>query len=367
MKLPIPVTVLTGFLGAGKTTILKSLLDRPELAGTAVIVNEFGEVGLDDALIEASDEETVMLPSGCICCAVRGDLVAALSRLADRAMGREIGPISRVVIETTGLADPAPIAHTLMTEESLFRFYQLDGIATAVDAELADRQIADHYEPAKQIAIADVIIVTKTDRAEESQLSTIDAQVRALAPRARVIHAEHGAIEPDALFDIAAFEPIAVREHAKQWLAAPTKSPNTDCHDPHCSDPGHDHSHAHSLTEHSAHGHLHGVTSFCLTFETPLDGRKLSFALELLRSMHGERLLRVKGIVNIAGEPAPFVVHGVQHVFYPPTTLEAWPDQDRRSRLVFITKALSETDVRKVLEPLLAPGDTQPNQQIYDG
>ena len=358
MRFPIPITVLTGFLGSGKTTLLKALLRHPAMAGTAVIVNEFGEVGLDDALIEAADEEMVLLPSGCVCCAVRGDLVAALRSLADRAMGGEIGDISRVVIETTGLADPAPIAHTLMTDEDLFRLYQLDAIIATVDAELGLAQLETQFEPAKQAAVADRLVITKTDRVPAEAVAALRARLHALNPAAVIETAVNGEIVPDRLFGLSHFEPAAVKRDASAWLAAEAYSHDPSaCKDATCDHPHdhHDHHrHGDDAAATGAGGHLHGVASFCLTFDEPLDGRKLSFALELLRASHGEKLLRVKGIAAVAGEPLPFVVHGVQHVFYPPTTLESWPWPEGQSRLVFITRGLSEDAVRKVIEPLFS-------------
>ncbi len=355
MQLPIPLVVLTGFLGSGKTTLLKALLAKPELAGTAVIVNEFGDVGLDDALIASANDETVLLPSGCVCCAVRGDLIEALNRLYQQMTDGAIPELTRVVLETSGLADPAPIAHTLMTEHDLFRIYQLDGIITTADAELLPRQVDTFFETAKQIALADRIVLTKTDRASAGQIAASTAQIRALNPAAEIIAVINGSADIDLLVGLAAFEPVATKARALTWLAheryrcAHTGSDDDRTHHDHDHD-GHADAHA----DPQSHTHTHGVTAFALTFETPLDAQKLSFAMELLRMAHGDKLLRIKGIVNVAGEPLPFVIHGVQHVFYPPTTLESWPSDDRRSRLVFITQGLSENRVREVLQPLFA-------------
>ncbi|MEM9360310.1 MAG: GTP-binding protein [Pseudomonadota bacterium] len=355
MKLPIPLTVLTGFLGSGKTTLLKSLLDKPDMAGTAVIVNEFGDVGLDDALIEAAQEETVLLPSGCVCCAVRGDLVEALNRLYEQMRTDQIPALDRVVLETSGLADPAPIAQTLMTEDELFRIYQLDGVVTTVDAELALQQLDEYYETAKQIAVADRIILTKTDRASDDQTNAVAAKVRALNPAAIVTKVVSGQCDAELLTRVAAFEPVATKQHAEAWLGSEHYHPAHDCHGHDCTHPDHDlHNHGHGHDHGHDHQHTQGIRAFSLTFDTPLDGQKLSFAMELLRMTHGGNLLRVKGILNVADEPLPFVVHGVQHVFYPPTTLDAWPSDDRRSRFVFITKDLTEGQIQEVLRPLFS-------------
>ncbi len=356
----IPVTVLTGFLGSGKTTLLKRLLQHEAMAGTAVIINEFGEVGIDDALVEKAGDDTVLLPSGCVCCEVRSDLVDALVRLHGRALAGELPPLKRVVIETTGLADPAPIAQTLITDRDIFRIYQLDGVVTTVDAEHGLGQIDQQFEPAKQIAVADRIVVTKTDIADLDLVARLEARVRRLNPAAELAAAVKGEIHPDRLFGLGAYEVAAAGGDAKRWLAAERyERPHGHDHD-HDHDHHHHHDHAHGEACHDPacghpdhQAHLHGIASFSLSFEEPLDGGRLSMALQTLTMAYGEKVLRLKGIVNVAGEPKPFVVHGVQHTFYPPDTLAAWPEGDKRSRLVFITRDLDESVVRKHMAQFL--------------
>jgi G3E family GTPase len=358
----VPMTVLTGFLGSGKTTLLKRLLEDPAMAGTAVIINEFGEVGIDDALVEKGDD-TVLLPSGCVCCAVRGDLVEALVKLHLRALAGEIPPLIRVVLETSGLADPTPIVHTLMTEERVYRTYQLDAVVTLVDGQHGLSQIDEHFEPARQIAIADRIVISKSDIAEAGTLQRLQARVKALNPAAEVTAAVKGDIAPSALIGLGAHEPVVAGTDTRKWLAAERYSQHAAAHGhqhgPECApDCGHDHHHDHAhaghdhgaghdqphdcadpTCAHPAHvGHLHGISSFCLTFSKPLEGAEVSNALQLLGHLYGPNVLRVKGILDVVGQEKPFVVHGVQHIFYPPDTLESWPGSDRRSKLVFITK-----------------------------
>lgn len=344
MNLPIPVTVLTGYLGSGKTTLLKALLNRPVLAtGTAVIVNEFGEVGLDDALIEAVQEDTVLLPSGCVCCAVRGDLVKALVKLHEDMMRGAIPELQRVVLETTGLADPAPIAQTLINDRDLFRVYRLDGIITTVDAQHGLDQLDKTFESARQIAMADRIVLTKTDLVAGDMTDRVSTQVRLLNPAAPILKAIKGAIEPSALFNLNAYE-VRGDVDVNRWLAADRYA----THDENCSEEGCDHPHHH----HHDHGHLHGIRSFCLTFEEPLEASKVEMLIELLRATQGEKLLRIKGLLNVREHEQPFVIHGVQHVFYPVEVLERWPSDDRRSRIVFITRDLEEAAVRAHFAPL---------------
>jgi G3E family GTPase len=365
MSSAIPITVLTGFLGSGKTTLLKKLLADPAMAGTAVIINEFGEVGLDDALVEKADEDTVLLPSGCVCCAVRGDLTKALAKLHKQSLHGEVPPIKRVILETSGLADPTPVAHTLMTDEDTFRIYQLDGIVTTVDAQLGFGQLDAHYEPAKQIALADRIVLTKTDLVPAADVAKLEARIAALNPNAVRLRVVKGDTQPSRLVDLGAHEPALTGADSAAWLGA-SEAHDHDHHDHHdhaadhdCGpDCGHDHHHHHHREHEPAHEHLHGIDSFGLVFDKPLDGNALSVALQTLAAAYGDKLLRMKGIVTVEGQSKPFVVHGVQHIFYPPDVLKDWPKgrdgkPDKRSRFVVIARDLPRETVVKHLKPFI--------------
>jgi G3E family GTPase len=315
-----PVTVLTGFLGSGKTTLLGRLLRHPALSNTAVIINEFGEIGLDHLLVERVDGEMVVMKSGCVCCALRSDLEATLRDLHWRRREGEIPPFERVMVETTGLADPAPIAQTLLNNPLVVGLFRLEAVATTVDAIHGAEQLDRHRESVRQAAIADRLVLTKTDLADAAAVEAIEARLRRLNPRAPVYRVVQGEIAPAKLFDggwraPSSWHDAAQREHGH----------------------GHDHDHHHAHDHAQAHD---GITSLSLTADRPLDWDRVHRWLGELRGHHGDKLLRVKGILDIAGEDGPVVVHGVHHIFHSPIRLAQWPDSDRRSRLVFIVEKL---------------------------
>jgi G3E family GTPase len=270
----------------------------------------------------------------------------ALAKLHEDVLADRIPEISRVVLETTGLADPGPIARALLTDHDLFRVYRLDGVVTTVDAEQIRGQLQAHGEPARQIALADRLVLTKTDRVTAAVTADVTWLLGELNPAAQLVTAIKGAVDPAILFDIGATEIVAAGRDAAAWLAA-DRYDGKAAHD--CVGAGCDHV-QHTVSD---GGHLHGIRSFALTFETPLDGRQLEGIMEAVRMVYGTKILRIKGIVTIAGEPLPIVVHGVSQAYYPTEQLPAWPTADRHSRLVFITRDLDERAVRMAFAPLL--------------
>lgn len=338
---PVPVSVITGFLGSGKTTLLARLLREPALARTAVIVNEFGEVGLDHLLLESSDEDIVALDGGCVCCTVRGDLVrTAGGLLARRALG-EVAPFERIVIETTGLADPAPILQALMTDPVLANTVCLESVIATVDAAAGAATFDAHPESVKQAAIADRIVVTKTDLADPAA-NGLAERLHALNPSAPQIAAVHGALDSGRLFGGGLYDPAAHGLAVRRWLAAEAVRAATDPAD-------HDHSgHCRAGSRHDD-----SIASFCLSRSAPLRAATLSLFLQMLAEHCGASLLRLKGLVDVRESPGrPAVIHGVQHVFHPPAWLDAWPDDDRTTRIVVIARGLDPRWVEALLDAL---------------
>jgi G3E family GTPase len=343
---PIPITLLTGFLGSGKTTLLNALLKDPALKDTAVVINEFGEIGLDHLLVEYVGDNMVLLQSGCLCCTMRGDLVDALETLL-RDLDNRRCTFRRVILETTGLADPAPVLHTAMAHPYLVMRYRLDGVVTVVDAVNGLDTLDRHPEAVKQAAVADRLVLTKTDLLDTSQrhagFDQLKARLKSLNPAAAVLDAAKGEASATALLHAGLYDPDRKIPDVKKWLAAEAYA-----------DGGHEHGHGHHHQHHDTNRHDDHIRAFALTTDDPIPGGTLDTFLELLRSQHGPNLLRMKGIVKLAEMPdTPVVIHGVQHVFHPPAKLPAWPDADHSSRLIFIVRHIEPQTIRDLFNAFL--------------
>ncbi len=323
----IPVAVLTGFLGSGKTTLLGRLLRHPDFARTAVIINEFGEVGLDHDLIETSEESFVELQTGCLCCAVRGDLVLTLEDILRRRDEGRVAPFERVVIETSGLADPAPILQTMMTDTAIAGRLVLGSVVTTVDAVNGIGTIEREAISQKQIAVADRIVLTKLDLAGPAA-PALRRRLEEFNAGAPVLEADHGRIDSRLAFNTGLYDPQTKSADVHAWLSE------------------------------AAHGHAHAphdadIKTYVILRQQPIQAVTLTLFLETLAEHCGADLLRLKGIVNIAESPdRPAVIHGVQHVFHPPAWLDRWPSDDRRSRIVFITRHIPQRWVEVLLEAI---------------
>ena len=307
--------VLTGFLGAGKTTLLRRFLGLPEGQGTAVVVNEFGATGIDDALVRASTDETVLLGNGCLCCITRSDLQQELRRLVIERERGELPDFKRIVIETSGLADPSPILQTFATDRALGEIFHIEAVVTVVDAETGGDTLAWSSEARKQAILADRLIITKIDIAGEGTAEKLSAQLRALNPGAEILEAVNGEIDPSRLTEPAG--------DARNTFMAEAV-------------------------------HSDGIGSFVLRQDEPMPWPAFAQAMDMLMTLRGPDLLRVKGFLAVEGCQGPVVVQFVQHLAHPPVELAAWPDANRQSRVVFITKNISEQQVRDLFAAVRA-------------
>lgn len=350
---PAPITILTGFLGSGKTTTLNHLLRQDGLQGTIAIVNEFGEVGIDHLLIETSEERFALLDNGCICCTVRGDLVDTLKSIAARRDAGELPDFNRVLLETTGLADPAPVLHTLMVDPDIMALFRIDGVVVTVDAVNGVATLNSYVEAVKQVGVADRLLVTKTDLADEAAVRTLRARLAAINPTADVLAIRDGKVDAASVLDVGLFDPAARSADVVAWFerAAEAAAHRHDdaCADAQCDHPDHHHDHHHDHAG-PAHDHRHGgVHSFSFLIDGEVAWGPFAQWLDYVASLRGEDLLRFKGIINVAGKPNPVVVHGVQHVFHPAKDLDSWPTADRSTRLVFIVRNIEQALIERTL------------------
>jgi G3E family GTPase len=363
----IPVTILTGFLGAGKSTLLNRILKDPAMKDAAVIINEFGDVGIDHLLVESSGDAIIELSDGCLCCTVRGELVDTLANLMDAIQTGRVKKVNRVVIETTGLADPAPVMQAIMGNPIIAENFDLDGVVTIVDAVNGLQTLDNHEEAVKQAAVADRLILSKQTMASPDVLDRLRARLHALNPRATLMDADDPATGTAATLVNGIYDPATKSADVSRWLHdehAHEAHHNHDHGHDHHHDHGHDHVHHHGHHHHHAHDdqnphdvnrHDASIRSFSIVEDKPIDPMALDMFVDLLRSAHGEKLLRMKAIVLMSDRPdRPLVLHGVQSIFHPPSRLPAWPNpDDRRTRMVLITKDLPEAFVKDLFDAFL--------------
>lgn len=361
-----PVNVLTGFLGSGKTTLLQRLLRSPALHDTAVLINEFGEVGLDHHLLERLDETTVLLQSGCVCCTIRGDLSKAMRDLHAKRDAGMVPLYRRLVIETTGLADPLPVLTTVTADAVLCHHYRLGNVITTVDAVNGAEQLNRQPESRKQAAVADRLVITKSDLSVPSDTQSLIRRLRALNPAADVLIGKPAQDQAEQLLAHDVFDVAVKTEEVRRWFASALEdgweNERAEGSADHRADGAANATnraaaqasqdiHEHQVHEHPIQPNRHGddIESFCLQFDDPLDWTAFGIWLTMLLNRHGNEVLRVKGILNVRGESDPVAVHGVQQLVHPPVHLTRWPDEDRRSRIVFITRGIDAAKVRRSL------------------
>lgn len=337
----IPVTLLTGFLGAGKTTLLNHLLRDPEAGRIAVIMNEFGKAGLDHDLIEQPTEETILMQSGCLCCTFRGDISTTLGSLIERRNSGELS-FDRVVIETTGIADPAPIMHTLVVDDAIAANYRMDGVVTVTDSATGSSTLDMHKEAVHQIAIADLIIITKTDLVSPDELATYKERIARLNASAKVIYSENGRVPTGTLIGLLPVQANASEDKIKRWIGTDSNPvvEQIELSDTDATQPE-------PLARHDRQ-----ITSTSIEVEHPIPPAVFDLWIDTLIAFKGPDLLRIKGIVHVEGAKYPFMFHGVQHIFNPPIPLKSWNKEDTTSRIAVIVRDMTNEDLKASLDLL---------------
>lgn len=328
----LPVSIITGFLGSGKTTLLNQLVQHPKMENVAVLVNEFGEIGLDHLLIETITEEIVLLQSGCICCQINGDFVSTLTDLYEKRLAGDIREFSHVLVETTGIANPAPIIQSLISNQRLVSHYRLGTVVATVDTVLGESQLGEFKETVRQVALADKLLFTKIDLSDQAQRDSLTGIVRQLNPNASISEVANGSIEPSEVF--IETSPLAGRKpnEIAAWLGKE---------------------------------HTNSISSFSITLEGAFEWSEFVDWFDDLLFSRSRQILRVKGLLKVAGKSGPVVIQSVQHMLYPPIELERWPDSKRESALVFITCNLSRTAIDTSLQQFFLSRST-PNLRTAD-